>query len=149
MMELNNSIRDNFEEIEALKRQVLASNDTEKKATIECDRLRSGFEASTKQHEDNTHQMREDLATLRREVNDLRSKSKLSVEAKTRVEMEIVTARQQLDKAEGEIERREETCRALENECNVLSNKVKLAQSAADAATENRLVPCDAGDSLF
>jgi hypothetical protein len=54
--------------------------------------------------------------------------------------MEVVTVRQQLDKAEGEIDRREEACRALEAECNALSIKVKLAQTATDAATENRFV---------
>ena len=81
------------------------------------------MEIGAKSHEDMQQQMAKDMTTMRRELQENRSKQKISSESRTKMEMEVMAARMEATKAENEVVKMTEWCREID---------VKMTQTNAD-----------------
>jgi chromosome segregation ATPase len=111
--------------------------ENEKRAWGEVDRVKNELNAAQQSHTDTQHQLNTEVATLRRELQDLRGKAKIVLESKTRVEMELINVRGDLGKMEMEAHKQSVTVKESEATQRALEESLQSMQHTVQNQTEN------------
>ena len=100
----------------------------EKKAVQESETAKAEREIAVKQHEEMQQQMAKDMTTMRRELQDMRNKQKISAESRTQMEKETMAARLEATKAETEVNKVTEWCKELDLKMNKSSEELRAVK---------------------
>ena len=129
------------EEIEELKQQKNEIYASEKKAYAEVEKVKIECEMIKKNHEAMQNEMGNDMTSIRREIQEHRTKSKIMTENKSKMEMELMTVRLEMTKQESEMSKMSEFVKEVEvkmHDNNEAMKKSKLDSEHAKAE-EKRL----------
>jgi len=135
VLEISDRVKTANEEVEIVRAQMKHAADNEKKAVEKMETVRVQMELGARSHEDMQQQMAKDMTTMRRELQENRTKSKISSESRTKMEMEVMNARMEATKAENEVVKMTEWCREIDvkmTQANADSQNLKLERNDLD-----------------
>ena len=101
------------------------------------DRVKSDLNNVQLQHQEALHQLNTEVNNLRRELQDNRSKAKIVIESKTRVEMELINVRSELGRMEMEAHKQSVTQKENEAAQLALEESLTAAQATQQSMAEN------------
>ena len=115
--------------------------DLEKKAKADVQKNRSDFQANASYWEEQQQGTMQELTATRRDLQESRSKAKIMVEGKTKMEMEIISGRTECSKLEGEVHRLREHFKKTENSNQDMQERINIMETSTAEATQaaNRL----------
>ncbi len=135
VLDITERVRHANEEVEIVNAKIKHAEENEKKAIEQAETLRVQMEIQAKSHEDMQQQMAKDMTTMRRELQENRSKAKITSESRTKMEMEVMNARMEATKAENEVIKMTEWCREIDTkmtQANVDIQKYKTERNELD-----------------
>ncbi len=126
------------EEVDELKAQRAELVASEKKAFAEVEKVKIESEMNKKNYEEMQQQMGKEMTAIRREIAEYRTKGKLQSEAKTAMEMELMTVRLDYTKQENELHRMSEWIKDSDVKIAAANEQTQLAKQEAAQAIEEQ-----------
>ncbi len=126
------------EEVDELKAQRAELVASEKKAYAEVEKVKIEAEMNKKNYEEMQQQMGKEMTAIRREIAEYRTKGKLQSEAKTAMEMELMTVRLDYTKQENELHRMSEWIKDSDVKIAAANEQTQLAKQEAALAIEEQ-----------
>ena len=129
VMDLSNQLRGAQDELERMKGQLADAHAQEKRTAADVERARKDVELVLASRDELQQQSSQEASGLRRELQEQRGKVKQLSEAKAVMEVDVATARAQLQKADDELAR-------VRDRADALSVKMSAVMGDAEAAKQ-------------
>jgi chromosome segregation ATPase len=122
---------------DALQREQDKALESEKRAQADLDRVRNELTTAQLAQQEMQHQLGNEINNLRRELQEQRNKSKLVLENRTRVEMEMMNLRSEMGKMEMDAHKQNVAIKEGESTQRALEESLETTKAQLTAANEN------------
>jgi predicted ribosome quality control (RQC) complex YloA/Tae2 family protein len=122
---------------DALQREQDKALESEKRAQADLDRVRNELTTAQLAQQEMQHQLGNEINNLRRELQEQRNKSKLVLENRTRVEMEMMNLRSEMGKMEMDAHKQNVAIKEGESAQKALEESLETTKAQLTAANEN------------